>query len=144
MANIIENIKRSYQRDSYSCGAHALYSILRYYNKKLSFEKLKKELGTNTKNGTNLASILRFLKKKNFKFSIKRHAKLLDLKKAIDNKYPILILTDEEEHWVVVYGYSEKMFYVLDSTNYTCTGKSITKQRFKKCWDRFGIIVKGK
>ena len=144
MLNIIENIRRSYQRDDYSCGAHSLYSILRYYNKKLSFKKLKKDLGTNMENGTNLTSILRYLKVKNIKFSIKRHAKLLDLKKAIDNKYPVLILTDKEEHWVVVYGYSDKMFYVLDSANYTCTGKAITKQRFKKCWDHFGLIVKGK
>ena len=45
-AKTIKGIKRSIQFDEVSCGVHVAFSILRYYNKKMSIDKIKKKLGT--------------------------------------------------------------------------------------------------
>jgi ABC-type bacteriocin/lantibiotic exporter with double-glycine peptidase domain len=112
-AVVIPGIKRSVQLDGYSCGAQCAYVILKYYGKARSIDATKKALGT-TKEGTDTGPILRLLRKRGLRVSIKKDATLRNIYEAIDNQWPILISVDDGDHWVVIYGYSEDGIYILD------------------------------
>jgi ABC-type bacteriocin/lantibiotic exporter with double-glycine peptidase domain len=113
-AVVIPGIKRSVQLDGYSCGAQCAYAILKYYGKARSINAIKKALGTSIEEGTDTGPILRLLRKRGLRVSIKKDATLRNIYEAIDNQWPILISVDDGDHWVVIYGYSEDGIYILD------------------------------
>ena len=113
-AKTIKGIKRSIQLDEVSCGVHAAFSILRYYNKKMSIDKMKKELGTDGY-GTDEKAIYNLFKKKGLIVKTKWNATRKNIKKAIDKGWPLLITMYEGYHWTIIYGYSKTGVFVLDS-----------------------------
>ena len=55
----------------------------------------------------------------NLEVSRKYHASFKDIKKAIDDKFPILTSAINDTHWIVIYGYSTEdnkisHLYILD------------------------------
>jgi ABC-type bacteriocin/lantibiotic exporter with double-glycine peptidase domain len=113
-AKTIKGIKRSIQFDEVSCGAHCTYMILKYFNKKISIDKIKKKLGTD-EYGTDEKVILDLFKKKGLVVKTKYNATRKEIKKAINKGWPLLITMYEGYHWVVIYGYSKTGVFVLDS-----------------------------
>ncbi len=138
-ATVIKDISRSIQLESYSCGAYCAYMILRYYNKKLSIEEIKRRLRTN-KDGTDEKAIIKLFRVKGLKVRIKRNASRVDIKKAIEKGYPILISTYSGEHWCVIYGYTLDGVFVLDpALNHFFNEWNWKK--FLKVWDKRWIAV---
>ena len=138
-AKTIGGIKRSIQFDEVSCGVHAAFSILRYYNKKISIDKIKKKLGTN-EYGTGEKAILNLFRKKGLNVKTKWNATRKDIKKAIDNGFPILITMYEGYHWVIIYGYSKTGVFVLDSA-LDFISNEWEWQEFLDVWDDRWIAV---
>ena len=110
----IRGINRSIQFDEVSCGVYVAFSILRYYNKKMSIDKMKKELGTDGY-GTDEKAIYNLFKKKGLIVKTKWNATRKNIKKAIDKGWPLLITMYEGYHWTIIYGYSKTGVFVLDS-----------------------------
>lgn len=77
-AKYLEGMKRSFQLDSYSCGVQATYSILKYYGKNISLERLREELGVEDRGYASESAIYNLLRKKRLKISLrkKQHIKL--------------------------------------------------------------------
>jgi len=138
---IIPQIKKSIQRDSFSCGAHAVKAITNYAGKRYKITHIRKMLKTSEENGTRQTAIENFFKKIGMSYKIITHAKTCDIESEIIKFNPVLVAIDNCEHWVVIYGYSKKCFYILDSINYICN-KRISKKIFKKFWDGWIMSVK--
>ena len=141
MSFIIPKIKKSYQRDNYSCGVHSVKSIVDYCGKHYSLKYIKKMLKTTPDKGTNQTAIEKFFKRKNISYKINTYASLRDIEKELKATHPVLVALDECEHWVVIVGFSKTCLYILDSSNYIIN-KRISKQKFLKYWDRWIMSVK--
>ena len=64
---LLKKFKTFQQTENYTCGPVCVQMILEYYKDKvLTEEKLKKELKSNKKKGTEIANIVRFFKKKKY------------------------------------------------------------------------------
>lgn len=87
----LKGIKRSIQLNGYTCGLHASYAILKYYNKNVSLEKVIKVLGTD-ENRTDTDPILETMRLYNLKVDVNEKADLPDIYIAINNNCPIIIL----------------------------------------------------
>lgn len=141
MKFIIPNIYKSIQRDSYSCGVHSVKSIIRYCDKSYSLKFIKRLLNTTVEKGTNQTSIENFFRKIGIRYKINTSASLKNIEEELVQMRPVLITVDDCEHWVVIYGYTNSYFYVLDSANYICN-KRILKKRLNKWWDHWMMSIK--
>lgn len=138
-ARYLEGMRRSFQLDSYSCGVQATYSILKYYGKNISFERLREELGVEDRGYASELAIYKLLRKKRLKISLRKKATFQTIYEAIDDyEAPILTTTYNYEHWVVIYGYSKDHFLVIDSLP---SFVKRDKKAFRKYWDKWGAIV---
>jgi ABC-type bacteriocin/lantibiotic exporter with double-glycine peptidase domain len=141
-AAILPNFPRSIQLDYHSCGVHCVLSILRFYNKRVSFRRLKKLLRTN-EDGTSATDIRRVFKTYELECRTIR-----DLKAAIDDGCPVLISMWDGEHYAVVYGYSSSMIFVMNPSldassdgvgSLTC---AVSKRAFRRSWDRWAMVIR--
>lgn len=139
-AEFISGIERSIQLDKYSCGAQTVYSILNYYNSSLSIDEIIKKLGVTKEDGVDTGPILNLLKEKNLKIEINDRAKLFHVKRAIRQGYPMIITVDDWEHWCVIYGYSKKNIYILDS-RFSSFKNKWPREKFLKRWDDNWICI---
>ena len=141
MRFIIPNIKKSIQRDDYSCGVHSVKSITNYYDRHYSLQYIKKLLKTNKEHGTNQTAIENFFKKVGIAYKINTHASVADIENEINKLRPVLVALEDCEHWVVIIGYSENCFYILDSGSYI-VNKRIYKKTFRRYWDEWIMSIK--
>jgi len=138
---VILPFPRSIQLDTYSCGAHAVYAILKYFRKRCTYTTVEKQLRTDT-DGTSVSDIKRVFRQYNLKCR-----RLRDLKTAIKNGCPVLVTLYDAEHYAVVYGYSATHIWVMNSSlDFTedgvgSLGCAVRKDRFKKIWDKWGIEI---
>ena len=132
--SVLLDIKRSVQLDSFSCGAQCVYMILSYYSIENTLKEISKGLKTTKKDGTDTVPILNYLKKCGLKVSINKNAVLSDIHSAIANSHPILISVDNEEHWIIVYGYSANSIFILDPSGKSIRNKWELKEFFNR-WD---------
>ena len=138
-AIVIKGIRRSIQLDSFSCGAYCSHMILKYYKRNLSVEQIKRKLKTN-KDGTDEKALMNLFKREGLTVSIKWNASLNDIKKAVNEGYPILISMYEGDHWCVMYGYSQNGIFVLDPALKHFFNEWNWK-KFLKSWDDRWIAV---
>jgi len=142
-AIILSGMERSFQVDSYSCGAQSVYMILRYYGKARSIEAVKRALRSTFDDGTDEGEIMRVFRERKLKPVSFKRGSLRKLDKAIDNGYPILIWWNREwDHYSVVYGYSKHHIWVLDPVIFNSVRPKRTREWFASHWTGFGIIVK--
>jgi predicted double-glycine peptidase len=138
---VILPVPRSIQLDSYSCGAHAVFAILKYFLKSCTYTNIEKQLHTD-KDGTNVSDIKRVFRQYNLKCR-----RLRDLRTAINNGHPVLVTLYNSEHYAVIYGVSSSHIFVMNSSlDFTkdgvgSLGCAVCKDRFRKIWDRWGIEI---
>lgn len=138
-AKVIKGIRRSIQLDKFSCGAYCAYMILRYYDRDISVEQIKRKLKT-TEYGTTEKALNQLFREKGLKVRIKWNASRVDIKKAVEGGYPILISMYEGEHWSIIYGYSREGVFVLDPPLSHFLHEWNWK-KFVKVWDDRWIAV---
>ncbi len=135
------NIRRSIQIDDFTCGAQSTYSILDYYDVSISRQDLERKLQVKKNGHADEQAIYRLLKNKGLKLLRKNKATLATIVEAIDEyESPFLTTIDNEDHWIVVYGYSDKNIFVLDPSIKRPFVKW-DKAKFRSLWDKSGIIV---
>ncbi|MBN1396848.1 MAG: hypothetical protein JXA06_02340 [Bacteroidetes bacterium] len=140
-AVILPGFKRSLQLDSFSCGAHSVYAILKYFRKRCKYANIAKLLRTE-KDGTNVSDIKRVFRQYNLKCR-----RLRDLKSAINNGHPVLVTLYDSEHYAVIYGVSSSHIFVMNPSldfredGVGSLGCAIRKDRFRKISDRWGIEI---
>jgi len=147
-SRLIEGMNRSIQIDRYGCGAQCAYMILRHFGKARNVDAVKSALGTNSDDGTTDAEILDLMRKRGLKVSIFRrrspHSKPLgSIERHIKKDAPILawMKTRKEDHWVVVYGYSQTHYWILDPSPKNTLGVKVTRTRFLRRWSSYGMAI---
>ena len=123
------------QAASYTCGVACLQSVLGFYLRDFRQDVLIEEMHV-TEEGAKICEMLMFAKMQGLRVRFIQNMKLVELKKWIDQKVPLILpiqAWDEEEnkdyldewndgHFVVACGYSrEKIIFMDPSTlgNYT-------------------------
>lgn len=115
------------QSTDYTCGCAALQSVLKYYGDETAEMDLARELKTTHKDGTNHKEIENYAKKHGYDVSTHVNASLDELKQAIDQGKPALVLIQawaektvdykndwDDGHYVVATGYDERNIYFMD------------------------------
>jgi predicted double-glycine peptidase len=103
-------------------------------------------MGTDSEMGTGDEDIARLLRGKGLKVSTSHRKSIAVLKQAIDSGAPAIVWmkTRFEDHWVVVYGYSDDYLWILDPSlrkSYSCRQR---KAVFRKRWSGFSMVVRRK
>lgn len=118
------------QETTYSCGAAAMKSLLQYFGLDYTEGELRKILKT-TPEGTMIEPIQELAKSLNFEVETREQMSIADLKTAIDEHKPVLILLQawpetkqsnweqmwDAGHFVIVVGYDEDKLFIMDPVN---------------------------
>ncbi len=133
------------QATDYTCGVAALQSVLYYYQQEWREDQLIDNLEVDPENGTRYRSIAAFVRSQGFRADIITGMSLDYLKRALDQKKPVIVLlqawpgrpvdyaTDwEDGHYAVAIGYDHQRIYFMDPStlgNYTYvpTGEFLTR-----------------
>jgi ABC-type bacteriocin/lantibiotic exporter with double-glycine peptidase domain len=146
-AVILPNFPRGIKLDYQSCGVHCVLSILRFYKKRVSFNRLERLLRTD-EYGTAVSDINRVIKRFGLESRTIRKPSLRNLKNAIDEGYPVLISTWNDLHYEVVFGYSDSHIFVSNpSIDVTSDGVgrlscAVPTREFRRAWDRWALEVR--
>jgi ABC-type bacteriocin/lantibiotic exporter with double-glycine peptidase domain len=145
-AKILNGFRRVIQLDGYSCGARATQAVLAYFGIHRSPRTIERKLRT-TWEGTDASDIAKVLRAYGLVVRIHRKMSLQDIRKAIDSECPIICTTWDNEHYVACHGISNSHIFVMNpSLDASSTGVgaiwcAVTKQNFKKMWDKYGMVV---
>jgi ABC-type bacteriocin/lantibiotic exporter with double-glycine peptidase domain len=139
--SVILPMRRVLQLDNYSCGLQSAYVILRYFGKVDSVDDVKYDGRLNIQKGIDTDYLLKILKTNGLVANINENATIDDITDALVEGNPILISIDNDEHWIVVYGFSEDRIFVLDSSLRSSVRCSWSVEEFLKRWDDNWIVV---
>lgn len=150
--SVFLEMERAIQIDHYSCGVQATYSILKYYGRARSIPNIEKLLNAYNRGYTSESSIYKLLRERKLKISKRNNANFSSIKESIDEyEAPMLSTINDGDHWIVIYGYSPKSIFVLDSAPISVNLKKLSlemkpfvkwdKEKFKTHWDKWGAIV---
>jgi ABC-type bacteriocin/lantibiotic exporter with double-glycine peptidase domain len=105
-----------------------------------------RELGTTQDEGTDEDAIKRLLRRRGLSVFAFDDNRLSTLKKAIDDDAPVIawMYTRREDHWVVVYGYSDHHIWLLDPSLLKTVSCRQSKAEFKRRWSGYGMIIREK
>jgi ABC-type bacteriocin/lantibiotic exporter with double-glycine peptidase domain len=161
---IIKNFPELRQAYEYDCGATALQSVLIYYGFDVCEGKIIKMAKTN-KEGTQPEEILKVLKKFKLKAKLISPLSLEDLKKFLNNGWPVIILLQawankakdyskdwSDGHYVIAIGYDNKKIYFEDPASIRRTYLSYKEllERWHDCrqlnkkYYNLGIVIQEK
>jgi ABC-type bacteriocin/lantibiotic exporter with double-glycine peptidase domain len=124
------NLRQTFE---YDCGPTALQAVLAYYGIKIREELLIKYAKTSKKDGTRRRGMINVLKKAGLKH-IAQKMTVVDLRKFIDKKVPVLVLLQawslkkkdysnsfSDGHWVVAIGYEKDRIIFEDPNSFSRT-----------------------
>ncbi len=144
-AKILRGFRRIVQLDGFSCGARSVQAILSYYGIYRSSRTIERKFRT-TWEGTDASDIVKVLRSCGLVVRTYREMGLREIRKAIDNEYPIIVMLFDGWHWSVCYGYSQDHIFLMNpSINFLIMGSifcAVRKDRFRKQWDRWALGVK--
>jgi hypothetical protein len=115
-SKILPGVRRFVQFDSYRCGLRSVQSVLAYYGIQQTPRTLERKLRT-TREGTDTSDILRVLRSYGLNGRMHREMGLRDIRKAIDNECPIIVILYEGWHYAVVYPLVPPLTQYIKLTN---------------------------
>lgn len=144
-AIILDGFHRSIQIDNYSCGANSAYAILKYHGKNLSVEDVRTGAKTSA-DGTWGNDVIKLFRKKRLSVSIKRSGVWNDIKDAINLKAAPVLISVDDNHFSVVYGYDNKakVVFVADPSFLVPWFAMDRKEFLQRYWDRWAAVVSSK
>ncbi len=135
------------QTFDFDCGAKALQTVMEYYGVEMREDELMKELGTD-KDGTSVDTMVSVVEKKGFKVYATTGVSLEQLKRFIDEGYPVIVLVQawaerymtledwkadyDDGHYVVVIGYRGNIIVFEDPSSFRRTW--LTEGEFLARW----------
>ena len=129
-------LRRYMQFDYHSCGKQAVKSVLNYFG-----EDIRSNidfLGTTRSDGTDEYQIRRFFKDLGYKVQTVRSIKKLI--KAVDRGWPVILYIADEDHWVVLNGYSANGVWITDSNPWNPSFRYW--EDFQEEWGGYGLEIK--
>jgi predicted double-glycine peptidase len=162
------NVRIGRQTFDYDCGAKALQMVMEYYGVEMREDILIKELRTDA-NGTSVDRMISVAEKSGFKVSSATGVSLEQLKRFIDEEYPVIVLvqawaerymtledwkTDYDDgHYAIVIGYNGSIIIFEDPSSIRRTW--LTEEEFLVRWhdldprtkrklDHFAMVLMGK
>ena len=136
---VLDGFGRVVQLDDYSFGAQSAFMILRYFGTARSIERTIKLLGTDA-DGTGIQAMTRLFRARRLAPRRIADGTKQDIRRAIDDGHPVLVLLDDEEHWACVYGYGKGRVYLADPLPHSL--RVVVKWiDFKKRWVGKGAVV---
>jgi predicted double-glycine peptidase len=127
-----------YPQDDYQCGPASLAGVLNYWGIGVTPDDVAKDIYSASARGTLNIDMLLYVNKKGL-YALQYIGSWDDLKKKINNKYPLIVLVDygfsvyQANHFMVVVGYNDDGVVVN-------SGKTehmfIDKEKFLKAWKR--------
>ena len=131
---------RSIQWDGYSCGARAVYSVLRHFGRKTTYETVKEALGTD-KEGTEQPEFARYLRRCGFIAQMRRQMTMEELREALARGSLALVYLDGN-HVAVAYGMDARSVHLADSAIMSGPFAAVSRARFRERWDREAVLVR--
>lgn len=138
-----------YPQDDYQCGPASLAGVLNYWGVSVTPDDVAKDIYSASARGTLNIDMLLYVNKKGL-YALQYVGSWDDLKKKINNKYPLIVLVDygfsvyQANHFMVVVGYNDDGVVVN-------SGKTehmfIDKEKFLKAWKRanfWTLLIKQK
>ena len=136
---VLDGFGRAVQLDNYSCGAQSAFMILRYFGKARSIERTIKLLGTDA-DGTGIQAMTRLFRARRLAPRRIADGTKQDIRRAIDDGHPVLVLLDDEEHWACMYGYGKGRVYLADPLPHSLR-VVVSWPDFRKRWVGKGAAV---
>ncbi|MCL4537857.1 MAG: peptidase C39 family protein, partial [Nitrospirae bacterium] len=125
-------------QEDYQCGPASLAGVLNYWGITVSPDDVAKDIYSESARGTLNMDMVIYANKKGL-YALQYIGGWDDLKKKINNKYPLIVLVDygfsvyQANHFMVVVGYNDDGVVVN-------SGKTehmfIDKEKFLKAWKR--------
>lgn len=140
---VLLDVRRSIQMDGWSCGLQSAVMVLRCHDKRHDIAAIQPVLGTD-EDGTSVGALLRLFRGRGLKPEIKAEATIRDLRSGIDTGAPSIVSLDNEAHWGVVYGYSSTKIYLADPSILRTVRVGLSRERFRRRWDRWAMLVKSR
>ena len=137
---VLDGFGRAVQLDHYSCGAQSAFMILRYFGKARSIERTIKLLGTDA-DGTGIQAMTTLFRARGLTPKRIKDGGKKDIRGAIEDGHPVLVLLDDEEHWACVYGYGKGRVYLADPSPLDSPAVVVKWPDFKKRWGGKGAVV---
>jgi predicted double-glycine peptidase len=135
------------QTFDFDCGAKALQTVMEYYGVEMREDELMKGLGTD-KDGTSVDNMVSVAEKKGFKVYAATGVSLEQLKRFIDEGYPVIVLVQawaerymtledwkvdyDDGHYVVVIGHRGNIIVFEDPSSFRRTW--LTEGEFLARW----------
>ena len=123
------NLRIGRQTFDFDCGAKALQIVMEYYGVEMREDELLRELKTDQE-GTNPVNMIALVKKQGFQVFAASGVSLEELKRFIDQEYPVIVLVQawadrymaledwklsyDHGHYAVVIGYQDRIMVFED------------------------------
>jgi predicted double-glycine peptidase len=131
---------RSIQLDSFSCGSHSVFMVLRFFGITLRHGRVKTLLGTNPETGTAIEPMVRLLRRRGLRVGYKPNLSWRELLNALRRGGVVLVALDGD-HFAVVHAADHRRVFVADPSLLRCPSRSQVRHRFLSRWTRWGLIV---
>lgn len=138
------------QTYDFDCGASALQVVMEYYGVEMRNDRIRKALKTD-ENGTSYVDMKALAEKHGFTVFAQDNVTLEQLKKFIDDGYPVIVLVQawaerymtlpewrknyEDGHYVVAIGYQDNTIVFEDPSS--CRRTWLTEREFLARWHDF-------
>jgi len=154
----IKNFKCYRQKETWSCAAAAIRSIMNYYGYKVSEKELIYDGGID-ENGASYEQIKNIVNQYNFTLRSKARGSVDLLKKVLKRGYPVLVnyqidtINGKNGHYAIVVGIDSRLIHVADTSNYYIWDKyskftPVIRMKFatflKRWWDADAELPRGR
>jgi ABC-type bacteriocin/lantibiotic exporter with double-glycine peptidase domain len=95
------------QARNYACGFASALMVMRHFDIDLPGRELFSALGT-ARDGTGQSAIVRVLRENGLRANLRYDLDFERLRRCIDAGKPLIGYLDDEEHWLVIYGYGRE------------------------------------
>jgi len=117
--------------------------VLQYFGKARSIEAVTNALGTSEGSGTKETAMKRLLRSRGLRIS--KVQGIRGIERAIQNEWPVIAWMYnsalDEDHWLVVYGYTRSHIWVLDPSPRKTLGIQVSRAVFNRRWSGSAFSV---
>jgi ABC-type bacteriocin/lantibiotic exporter with double-glycine peptidase domain len=127
-----------YAQEKDRCGPASLAGVMNYWKIRVSPAEISKTIFSESARGTLDVDMIVFPQKRGLRTE-QYSGGMTDLRKKIDNGYPLVVLVDygfwvyQREHYMVIVGYDDKG---IIANSGTVSGKFIPENDFVKAWEK--------
>lgn len=141
------------QLNGYACGPVSVYSVVKTFYPKASYQKMSQDCNPSEDDGAGLPDLVRGLRRNGVGASERWGLTFTDIAKAIEKGFPIIVGEcrngEGSDHWCVITGYGKspnRVFTCNQPNKVALSGREeFTWSDWKEIWDEhgFGLVCWG-